>query len=200
MNLRLTFNSKWGSPILRLIILSELIASDVPSQGFPPISNPRATVLILGSLPGKRSLKEQQYYAQPQNAFWKIMGEFFDAGPELAYDERTQHLAQTGIALWDVVASAERPGSLDSSIVQSSVIVNDFQGLFQTHRKIKLVCFNGAKAAELYRRQVLPTLEGAFGQVHYEQLPSTSPAHAAMRYEEKLRRWSIVKRTAESRA
>ncbi len=166
------------------------------SQSFAPIADPRATVLILGSLPGKRSLEAQQYYAQPRNAFWRIMGEFFAAGPELPYQERTQRLTQHAIALWDVVASAERPGSLDSAIVQSSVTVNDFRGLFRTHRKVELVCFNGAKAAELYERRVLPALNGEFAHIRYERLPSTSPAHAAMRYQEKLARWSIVKRAA----
>ena len=164
-----------------------------PSRSFAPISAPHATVLILGSLPGTRSLAEQRYYAQPQNAFWKIMGELFDAGPELAYAERTQRLTECSIALWDVVASAERPGSLDSAIVGASVVVNDFQGLFESHPHIELVCFNGAKAAELYERRVLPILEGDFEHIRYERLPSTSPAHAAMRIEEKLTRWSIVK-------
>lgn len=169
----------------------------MPSQSFPPICHPDATVLILGSLPGKRSLEAQQYYAQSRNAFWRIMGEFFDAGPEWPYAERTQRLTEHGIALWDVIASAERAGSLDSSIVASSVTVNDFHTLFETHRQIKLVCFNGAKAAELYRRRVLAELDGDCAQLGYERLPSTSPAHAAMPYEKKLERWSIVKRAAE---
>ncbi len=168
----------------------------MPSQSFPPICHPDATVLILGSLPGKRSLEAQQYYAQPRNAFWRIMGEFFDAGPELAYLARTQRLTDHAIALWDVVASAERPGSLDSAIVGSSVAVNDFRGLFETHREIELVCFNGAKAADLYQRRVLPALNEDFAHIRYERLPSTSPAHAAMHYQEKLERWSIVKRAA----
>jgi len=163
-----------------------------PSQSFAPITAPSAVILILGSLPGTRSLAEQQYYAQPQNAFWKIMGALFDARPELPYAERTKRLTQNAIALWDVVASAERPGSLDSAIVPSSVVVNNFRGLFETHAGIELVCFNGVKSAELYERQVLPTLEDDFGHIRYERLPSTSPAHAAMRYEEKLERWSTV--------
>jgi hypoxanthine-DNA glycosylase len=163
------------------------------SQSFAPITAPGATVLILGSLPGKRSLAEQRYYAQPQNAFWKIMGDLFDAGTALPYSERTQRLTEHSIALWDVVASAERPGSLDSAIVGASVVVNDFRGLFEAQPRIQLVCFNGAKAAELYERRVLPTLNADFEQIRYQRLPSTSPAHAAMRYEEKLARWSIVK-------
>ncbi|OZA12577.1 MAG: DNA-deoxyinosine glycosylase, partial [Hydrogenophilales bacterium 17-62-8] len=83
--------------------------------GFPPIADAHARILILGSLPGQVSLQRQQYYAQPQNAFWKIMGRLFDAGPELAYAERTQRLVENGIALWDVCASAQRPGSLDAA-------------------------------------------------------------------------------------
>ena len=170
-----------------------------PSQSFAPITAPSAVILILGSLPGTRSLAEQQYYAQPRNAFWKIMGALFDAGPELPYAERTGRLTQNAIALWDVVASAERPGSLDSAIVPSSVVVNNFRGLFETHAGIELVCFNGVKSAELYERQVLPTLEDDFGHIRYERLPSTSPAHAAMRYEEKLERWSTVLAAANRR-
>ena len=170
-----------------------------PSQSFAPIAAADAAVLILGSLPGKRSLAEQQYYAQPRNAFWRIMGELFDAGPELSYTERTARLSQNAIALWDVVASAERPGSLDSAIVRSSVVVNDFRSLFETHGGIELVCFNGAKAAELYERQVLPILNGEFAHLRYERLPSTSPAHAAMRFEEKLERWSIVREAVSGR-
>ncbi len=180
--------------------MTEPIASSTPSESFAPIAAPGAWVLVLGSLPGKRSLAEQQYYAQPQNAFWKIMGELFDAGPELPYAERTKVLLHRSIALWDVVASAEREGSLDSSIVGSSVVVNDFRGLFRAHRDIALVCFNGAKAAELYERRVLPSLNGEFDHIRYERLPSTSPAHAAMRFEEKLARWSIVRDAVESGA
>ncbi len=166
-------------------------------HGFAPIAAADARVLILGSLPGKRSLEEQQYYAQPRNAFWKIMGDLFNAGPEVPYLERTKRLSQQSIALWDVVASAERPGSLDASIVGASVVVNNFLNLFRACPRIALVCFNGAKAAELYESRVLPTLGEEYTQIRYERMPSTSPAHAAMRYEEKLARWAIVKRAVE---
>lgn len=165
---------------------------------FAPIGVPNTAVLILGSLPGRRSLAKQQYYAQPQNAFWKIMGELFDAGPDLAYAERIQRLTDCAIALWDVVASAERPGSLDSSIVEASVEVNDFYGFFESHPHIQLVCFNGTKAAKLYECRVLPALNGDFGHIRYERLPSTSPAYAAMLFEEKLACWSIVKVALEN--
>lgn len=161
-------------------------------QGFPPIADAHARVLILGSLPGQVSLQRQQYYAQPHNAFWKIMGRLFGAGPELPYEERAQRLVQNGIALWDVCAAAQRPGSLDAAIVHSSVVPNELAAFLENHPGVGLVCFNGGKAAELYRRLVLPCLPDTLRAIRYETLPSTSPAHAAMPFEEKLTRWAAV--------
>ena len=163
-----------------------------PSRGFPYVARRDARLLILGSLPGVRSIRDQEYYAQPQNAFWRIMGELFGAGRDLGYAQRLRKLETCGIALWDVAAAAERPGSLDSAIVHASVEANDFAGFFATHRRIGLVCFNGAKAAELYRRLVLPTLEERFASIPTRRMPSTSPAHAAMPYAQKLEAWRIV--------
>jgi len=159
---------------------------------FPPIADAHARVLILGSLPGQVSLQRQQYYALPQNAFWKIMERLFGAGPALPYEERVQRLVRNGIALWDVCAAAQRPGSLDASIVHSSVVPNDLASFIETHPGIGLICFNGGKAAELYRRLVLPGLPAAVRAIRYETLPSTSPAHAAMPFEEKLTRWAAA--------
>ncbi|MDP2030407.1 MAG: DNA-deoxyinosine glycosylase [Thiobacillus sp.] len=164
----------------------------MPDKCFPPIADAHARVLILGSLPGQISLQRQQYYAQPHNAFWKIMGRLFDASPELPYAERTQHLVQNGIALWDVCASAQRPGSLDAAIVHSSVVSNELAAFIESHPGISLICFNGGKAAELYRRQVLPGWPATVRAIRTETLPSTSPAHAAMPFEEKLTRWAAV--------
>lgn len=162
------------------------------AQGFPPIADAHARILILGSLPGQVSLQRQQYYAQPQNAFWKIMGRLFGAGPELPYEDRAQDLVRNGIALWDVCAAAQRPGSLDSAIVHSSVVPNDLAAFLASHPDVGLVCFNGSKAAELYRRLVLPGLPDTLRAIRYATLPSTSPAHAAMSFEEKLTRWAAV--------
>jgi TDG/mug DNA glycosylase family protein len=161
-------------------------------KGFPPIAGPRARVLILGSLPGQVSLQRQQYYALPHNAFWKIMGRLYGAGPELPYAERAQRLVRNGVALWDVCAAAQRPGSLDAAIVHSSVVPNDLAAFIESHPDIGLICFNGAKAAELYRRLVLPGLPDAGRAIRTATLPSTSPAHAAMAFEEKLTRWAAV--------
>lgn len=161
-------------------------------KGFPPITDAHAKVLILGSLPGQVSLQRQQYYAQPQNAFWKIMGRLFDAGPELPYAERAQRLVCNGVALWDVCAAAQRPGSLDAAIVLSSVAPNDLESFIESHPGIGLICFNGGKAADLYRQRVLPGLPTMLHAIRTEVLPSTSPAHAAMPFEEKLTRWAAV--------
>jgi len=161
-------------------------------KGFPPIADTHARILILGSLPGQVSLQQQQYYAHPHNAFWKIMGHLFGAGPKLPYAERVQCLLQNGIALWDVCAAAQRPGSLDAAIVHSSVVPNYIAAFIASHPGIGLICFNGSKAADLYRRLVLPGLPTKTRSFRTETLPSTSPAHAAMPFEEKQTRWAAV--------
>lgn len=164
------------------------------SAGFPPIAAVDARVLVLGSLPGRMSLEKQQYYAQPHNAFWKIMGRLFGAVPELPYERRLDVLRAQRVAVWDVLAAGERSGSLDSAIVASSIVVNDFGTFFAAHREIHLVCFNGTKAAELYRRHVLPGLTPALAALATQLLPSTSPAHASRTFAQKLARWSAALR------
>jgi double-stranded uracil-DNA glycosylase len=169
--------------------------ADVRSdECFPPIAKPNAETLVLGSLPGRRSLEMQQYYAHPQNAFWKLIARIFDVEPSLPYARRVKVLTANRIALWDVLAAAERPGSLDSSIVHASVRANDFAAFFRSHPRISHVFFNGRKAEELYRRFVLSGLPREFASIHYVSLPSTSPAHAGMPFAEKLVRWQAIKR------
>jgi double-stranded uracil-DNA glycosylase len=163
------------------------------SQGFPPIARPDARVLILGSLPGRMSLQMQQYYAQPQNSFWRIMGALFGAGPEQPYAVRTRTLCAAGIALWDVCRAAVRPGSLDSAIDLASVVPNDFVAFFAAHPRIRLVCLNGGTAARLFDRFVVPRLPAALAGLPAVRLPSTSPAHASLRFEQKLELWQVVR-------
>ncbi|MGA8172084.1 MAG: DNA-deoxyinosine glycosylase [Methylocystis sp.] len=157
------------------------------SFGFPPVSRADARVLILGSLPGQASLAARQYYAQPRNAFWPLMGRLFGAGVDLAYEERLRHLTESGVALWDVCASARRPGSLDTKIEAATVAANDFASFFQAHRRIGLICFNGAAAERLFERHVTPTLGSTPPAL---RLPSTSPAHASLSFEQKAEAWS----------
>lgn len=133
-----------------------------------------------------------QYYAQPYNAFWPIMAELFGVAPALPYPVRTERLVACGIAVWDVLAAGERPGSLDSAIVSSSIVINDFVQFFARHRDVELVCCNGQKAAALYRRRVLPTLPLGPAALPIAVLPSTSPAHASLSFAAKVARWTAV--------
>ena len=160
---------------------------------FAPIARRDATTLILGSLPGRKSLEMQQYYAHPQNAFWKLMVAIFEADDSLSYKRRVQLLEANRIALWDVLAAAERPGSLDSSIVHASALANDFAAFFRAHPHIRRVFFNGRKAEQMYRRFALPKMGPGFAHIRYECLPSTSPAHAGMTFARKLGTWRRIR-------
>jgi TDG/mug DNA glycosylase family protein len=166
------------------------------SFGFPPVSLEDARVLVLGSLPGQASLAAHQYYAQPRNAFWPLMGRLFDAGLEHPYEERLRRLVAARVALWDVCASAKRPGSLDQRIDKSSVAPNDFATFFATHRKIGAIFFNGAAAERLYLALARPTLPASAAGIATKRLPSTSPAHAGIRFDEKLSAWRAVAEAA----
>lgn len=159
------------------------------ASGFAPRARDDARVLILGSLPGRRSLELQQYYGAPQNAFWRIMAEITGVPAEADYETRIAGLLAKRIALWDVIESAHRPGSLDASIDRRTLVVNDFATFFARHVWIERICCNGGTAFALYRRLVLPTLDAGLRSLPLLALPSTSPAHASMRFADKRRRW-----------
>ncbi len=160
------------------------------ASGFPPLLGNRAVVLILGSMPGQASLQARQYYAHPRNAFWPLMGRLFDIDPQASYETRTRLLVEQGVAVWDVLASCIRPGSLDSAIDQQSIKVNDFSGLFSHATDLTHIFFNGTTAETLYRRHVLKA--GVGGSMTLCRLPSTSPAHASMTFDTKLTCWQAV--------
>jgi hypoxanthine-DNA glycosylase len=164
-----------------------------PVYCLPPIEDANARILILGSMPGRESLRAGQYYAHPRNAFWRIMGELTGSRPEMNYDARTQILKSAGIALWDVLAACKRHSSLDSDI--SSMVPNDFQSFFQSHPHITRVFFNGSMAEKCYQKSVLPVLTPR--NLHYLRLPSTSPAHASLSYDQKLCAWRAVDRVSQ---
>jgi double-stranded uracil-DNA glycosylase len=166
-------------------------ASAARDRCFAPIADRNARTLILGSLPGRKSLEMQQYYAHPQNAFWKLMAAVFEWDPESIYAQRVRLLKQNGVALWDVCAAAERPGSLDSAIV--SATANDFATFYRKHPGIDRVFFNGRKSEEIFRRSVLPRVAAEFPYITYAGLPSTSPAHAGMSFSKKVARWREIR-------
>ena len=146
---------------------------------FPYSADENARVLILGSMPGEESLRRQEYYAFKHNAFWRIMGEIFDFSTELPYPDRLAALRAHGVALWDVLAACERPGSLDSDI--RAALPNDIPGLVKKLPKLERILCNGG-AARSYLRRFFPELDA-------RQLPSTSPAAARFTYAEKLAAW-----------
>lgn len=160
--------------------------ADTALRGLAPSCQPGATVLILGSMPGAVSLSQQQYYAHPRNLFWPIMARLAGFSAALPYSERLTALHASGIALWDVIGSCQRSGSLDSAIRQEQV--NDFAGFFARQPKLAVIGFNGAKAWQSFKRQVVP-LQVVPDNITLLQLPSTSPAHAAMGFSEKLQQW-----------
>jgi TDG/mug DNA glycosylase family protein len=160
-------------------------------HSFPPISDPASRLLILGSMPGKASLRAKQYYAHPQNAFWRIIASLLALDPAAPYEVRVEALRARGIALWDVMKSCTRESSLDSDVVESSIVPNAFPSFLRSHPRIRTVCFNGAKAEATFQRYALPKL-GALGDLAYYRLPSTSPAHASLPFEKKLAAWRAV--------
>jgi hypoxanthine-DNA glycosylase len=150
---------------------------------FPPIANPECTVLILGTMPGKESLRAQAYYAHGQNAFWKIIFALYNRPFSFNIEIRKEILLQNGIALWDVLKYCERESSLDSDIRQE--VPNDLRTFLFTYPYISKIFFNGAGAGKFFKKYFpdinLPTLT----------LPSTSPAHA-IKWEHKLQVWTII--------
>ena len=165
-------------------------------QSFPPIEDARARVLVLGSMPGKASLAAGQYYAHAQNLFWRILGEVTGAAPSQPYAARTRALKLQGIALWDVLASCAREGSLDSAIDDDTISANDFVSFYRAHPRISQVFFNGAKAEACYRKQVLPLLAHGPLPSSHRRLPSTSPANASLSRAYKHRVWKQELRLA----
>ena len=155
------------------------------ARSFAPLLGADARLLILGSMPGQASLAAQQYYAHPRNAFWPIVGAWLGVDPAIDYGRRVAALTDRGVALWDVLATCSRPGSLDSAIDLDAAEPNAIAELLTAHPRIRRVLCNGAAAASLYRRYRFP----AAPEIEVTRLPSTSPAHAGMPLAEKMRLW-----------
>jgi hypoxanthine-DNA glycosylase len=160
--------------------------------GFPPIADKSAVILILGSMPSIKSLDEQQYYAHPRNSFWFIITKLLSSDTELEYEQKKALLLHNRIALWDVLNTCQRKGSLDSSIKNDSTVANDFNAFFDDHPLIKAVYFNGTRAQQEYNKHILPTLDAKYSSIEYERLPSTSPAMASLSRKQKLQQWKAI--------
>ncbi|MEX3548457.1 MAG: DNA-deoxyinosine glycosylase [Burkholderia sp.] len=163
------------------------VPGQVPKRSFPPVVDEHTRVLILGSLPGEVSLAQSRYYAHPQNRFWHLLSEVLDTElVALDYARRLQTLQQHRIGLWDVVAEATRIGSLDSRI--RDYASNDLVTLVTSLTRLAVIAFNGGTAARLGTRAL-----GKHGTAYALLcLPSSSPAYAALPYEDKLRQWRAL--------
>ena len=155
-------------------------------RGLPPIADPDARLLVLGNMPSVMSLAAAEYYGNPRNTFWCIAGALFGFEVDEPYPRRAEALRRNGVAVWDVLQSCRRPGSLDSAVDPASMVANDFAAFFAAHPAIERVYFNGAAAQHNYARLVRIDAD-----VSYLRLPSTSPAQT-MSYTDKLAAWRVV--------
>lgn len=150
---------------------------------FPPVVGRKPKVLILGSLPGLASLRLGQYYGHPRNKFWELLGDALELDlRSMTYARRLRAMKRRGVALWDVVAEARRPGSLDSAIrgeTHNAILA------LVARIKPRAIFLNGRKAASALRR-CAPGLKAVV-------LPSSSPAHASMPYAAKARAWRRIR-------
>lgn len=154
-------------------------------QAFPPLVNQNSKILILGTMPGEKSLELQEYYANKGNSFWKLLFTLFDQPLLHAYSERKQLLAENDIALWDVLAYCERDGSLDSNIKNEKA--NDFEAFYKKYPDIKHVFFSSKNASNFYDKYV-----GRRKDIQYTILPSPSGANASKSFMQKLEEWEVI--------
>lgn len=153
-------------------------------SSFSPIIDVNSEILILGSIPGVKSLEKQQYYGHPQNKFWKIIFELFNEELTGDYAKRIQVLKKYHIALWDVIDSCERKGSLDSEIKNEEA--NQIPELLEEYPNIKAIFCNGGKS---YKN--LQKILGKNVRIPIVLLPSTSPLHT-ISFERKLEDWKKI--------
>jgi double-stranded uracil-DNA glycosylase len=166
------------------------------AECFEPVARDDARVLVLGSVPGEASIAAQQYYANARNVFWPLMELLFGDATVLDYPARLELVVRSHVALWDVLASASREGSLDSAIEADSEVANDIAGFLDSHPAVTHVFFNGTKAESSFKRHIAHRVHP--GRVALKRLPSTSPANAAVSFEAKLEAWRAVAKAAAS--
>ena len=165
--------------------------NDDMSRCFAPATTPHVRLLILGSLPGEQSLVKQQYYGHPRNQFWRLIGERLCIDlTRMHYEERLHCLNAHNVGLWDVVASAVRPGSLDKDM--RDIETNPLGGFIRQFAALEAIGFNGGTAARIGRRQLVQTpLNAAGTALALIDLPSSSPAHT-LAYAYKTQAWAAL--------
>ncbi len=171
-----------------MIILTQIknfLIQKMKSFSFSPISAPDSNLLILGTMPGIKSLELNQYYGHNQNNFWKFLFTIFNEDFSNDYETKKALLLKNKVALWDVLQYCDRIGSLDSAI--KNEIANDFETFLKDHPNIKTILFNGQKAAAFFRKYV--SIDKKY---HLITLPSTSPANAGKTFQSKLDEWKII--------
>lgn len=159
---------------------------------FEPVLPEIPKLMILGSVPGKASLKQQQYYGHPRNAFWPIMADLLQFSPNLDYPERLEKLRENGILLWDVIASCQRQGSLDAAIDRTTEQHNSVAEFLVAYPQIEAIGCNGRKAYDTVQKWSKSGQITAFLEKFL--LPSTSPAYAVMSYRQKRDEWGRILR------
>lgn len=164
------------------------------NESFSPLIGKQLHTLILGTMPGQRSLQSQQYYAHPRNALWPIMCAIVRGGDpdyqvhtQLSYQQRCTLIANAGFGLWDVLASCERQGSLDSNIKKSTEIPNNINSLVNKHPELRTIACNGRTAETLFKRHIQASLNNT--ELHVVCVPSSSPAMASLDLQAKYQHW-----------
>ena len=157
-------------------------------HSFEPIVGRDPRIVILGSMPGVVSLQAVQYYANPRNAFWAIIAELFGIDIDCSYQSRVQQISQLPLILWDTLKACHREGSLDSKILKQQIEANDIAGLLGRYSGLRAIAFNGAASEKYFNRLEKHRLP-ANHQLELIKLPSTSPANAAMNFDQKLSLW-----------
>lgn len=166
------------------MIVSFFIQENLMIKSFAPVIDETTEVLIIGTMPGVKSLQMAQYYAHPYNAFWKIIAELFNNGqPFSNYQEKQQCLLKHHLGLWDSLQLCQREGSLDSDICEEQP--NDFAKLLKEYPSVRFLLFNGQAAFKFFKKYHCPILE----KMSFHILPSTSPANASITYSDKLNAW-----------
>ncbi|MBR6162832.1 DNA-deoxyinosine glycosylase [bacterium] len=159
-------------------------------KSFKAYVDKNSLVLILGSMPGVKSLEEQEYYAHPQNRFWKVMGGICQEKnlKDFSYEEKLKTLLKNHIALWDTIGTCKREGSLDSDIENETP--NDIRKLLKTYPKISAIFLNGNKSYSSFKKYFPDLLE----KYNCFKMPSTSPANARYSIENLKKEWGVIEK------